>query len=109
MLSLGAILYIFARALPRIDENADEKLLRPKQTHWIVLYLERADVWLKSFFEKFLRRARVLILKLDNLIATRLNHFKRETPKTSTLVFGEQSNEIQKDEKELENTEEEKS
>ena len=84
MLSLGSILYIIARALPRISDD-DLKNKKTNHPHWFISYLEKADEWLKAFSEKFLRRARVWILKLDNFVARKLSMFKKETPKETVL------------------------
>ena len=48
-------------------------------------YLEKFDEWLKIFFEKFLRRVKVWILKLDNVVSERLSRFKKEVPKDLKL------------------------
>ena len=83
--SLGFILYIFARALPRISdtETPHEGMLK---THWLMSYIEKLDEWFLGFLEKFLRRLRVLILKFDNNLMKKLHRFKRETPKENTFV-----------------------
>lgn len=77
VLSLGVILYLFARALPRISEIADDTRDEKIRTHHLSMYAERVDEWLKVFFEKFLRRAKVWIMKLDNTVSERLNRFKK--------------------------------
>lgn len=77
VISLGAILYLFARTLPRISEVADDTLASRIRTHRLSMYVEKVDEWLKVFFEKFLRRAKVWILKLDNTVSDRLNRFKK--------------------------------
>ena len=71
---------MISRALPRIN---DEEVKRSgnREPHWFTLVLEKIDVWLKAVSEKFLRRARVWILKLDNFVSQKLKHFKKETPK----------------------------
>ena len=77
MLSLGAILYLVAKTLPRIDDSA-ENHSKPAKNHWIMIYLEKADEWLKTQLEKILRRLKVWILKLDNYVSGKLKHFKKE-------------------------------
>lgn len=87
--SLGVVLYLFARALPRVDDvlvSPEDKKLR---THWLTVYLEKADEWLKVVFEKFLRRVKVLLLKLDNIVSKRLNKFKKEPQKEMKLPSDE--------------------
>jgi len=80
MLSLGALLYLFGRALPRISEED----IRPQTAlapHRFMNFVEKADEWFKSVFENFLRRLRVIILKLDNMITKKINSFKKEPTK----------------------------
>ena len=81
MVSLGLILYLFARALPRLDDTDLDA--RPKQgmPHWFIEYLERVDEWLLSFAEKMIRRVRLSILKIDNTLSKKLQRFKREPAK----------------------------
>ena len=80
MLSLGVVLYLISRALPRINDE-EVKKTSSGEPHWFMLYLEKTDVWLKAVSEKSLRRARVWILKLDNFVGQMLNRFKKEAPK----------------------------
>ena len=94
--SLAAIIYIFARVLPRIDDTEFNKKAPRTNTHWFIIYLEKADEWLKAYSEKFLRRIRVFILKLDNLIANKLHRFKKQTPKETVISMNESNSEIPK-------------
>lgn len=83
--SLGAIIFLLARALPRVSDTGQvehstsffDRLL----TH---LPLERVDAALDSFFEKFLRKVKILVLKLDNLI----NHYLGRIKKTNGSFMG---------------------
>ncbi len=76
--SLGAIVYLIARAVPRIPETSapapgkdwfDRVLTR--------LPLHETDLWLNARFEKLLRRAKVIILKFDNLVAHLLKRVRK--------------------------------
>lgn len=79
LLSLSFVLYVIARALPRIEENpAGVPVLKE---HWTSKYLEKADVWAQAHLEKFLRRAKIWILKLDNYVSKRLSSFKKNERK----------------------------
>ncbi|MBI5733073.1 hypothetical protein HY967_03905, partial [Candidatus Jorgensenbacteria bacterium] len=78
-ISAGAIVYVFAKALPRI--NDDESSLRSTSPHPVMVYIERLDEWLLSFIEKWLRRLRVVIMKFDNAVSKKLNRFKKEPVK----------------------------
>jgi len=77
MVSLAAILYIFARVLPRIDDTDIEEISSRISFHRVVGYLEVIDEWFASLSQKFLRRVRVIILKLDNVVGEKLSHFKK--------------------------------
>jgi len=81
LLSLGAILYIVARTLPRIEENPGEMPIFKE--HWMAKYIEKADVWFQSVLEKFLRRLRVWILKFDNYVSAKLNAFRKDEKRES--------------------------
>jgi len=78
MVSLGTILYLVVRALPRIDEEpATEKkgIFERLVTSEIP---EKVDAAINSFLVKVLRRIKVLILKIDNSISSRLKKIKSE-------------------------------
>jgi len=75
MLSLGAILYLVARSLPKISE---EPAVAIPKTNWLTIYLEKADKWLISLWEKFLRSLNVQVLKISNRINQKLSRFKKE-------------------------------
>ncbi len=76
--SLGAIIFIFARAVPRVTEGEGathpvgfwDNLLRH-------LPLSKIDGTLNSFFEKFLRRSKVVLSRLDNLVTSYLNRVRK--------------------------------
>ena len=74
MLSLGGMLYLMAKALPRVSDEEHADYLRQSR---LMEYLEILDEFLKSFFEKILRRLRVWLLKLDNMITKKLDRFKK--------------------------------
>ena len=71
MLSLGTILYLVARSLPRVEEepNAKPSVLDRWATSEIP---EKIDAAFNAFLLKFLRKTRVLILKFDNTITKHL-------------------------------------
>ncbi len=79
VLCAGTILYLVARALPKIsDENNGKPVLKTSKT---LVYLEKADEKFKKSREKLLRRIRVIILKFDNYLSGRLSKFKRNEDK----------------------------
>ncbi len=88
MLSLGTVLFLIARVLPRINDEEYEPELK---TSLVLVCLEKADVRVKMFTEKFLRRTRVVIMKFDNSLSERLRSFKKDSDKNGglSLVIGE--------------------
>jgi hypothetical protein len=67
--SIGALVYMASRALPRMDEEGDTRplfrgVLSKLPTH-------KADAVLSSLTEKTLRRLKVTVLRVDN----GLNHY----------------------------------
>jgi len=77
--ALTVVVYLMARALPRVVESESkvspleylEKMLRR-------LPVTKADRFINLRLEKILRKIRVMILKLDNLIHRYLNSKKEE-------------------------------
>ncbi len=87
---LGFIVYLFARALPRVDDSGESDSSIKIKGDTLSPYLEKIDEWISAVFEKFLRRAKVWVLKLDNLVSTELNKFKREPQKEVGFNEGEE-------------------
>ena len=84
MVSLAVVLYLFVRTLPRIDDREGE--VPVIKTHWITVYLEKADQKLKYYSEKFLRRAGIVVLKISNAINSKLARLKKETEKEPVFI-----------------------
>lgn len=92
MIALAFLVYLLAEALPRVtDEEID--VLKARRSNRLVGYVERSDDALKSFAEKFLRKAKVWLLQLNNFIEAKLSKFKRENGKTTTLPGEEKKEE----------------
>ncbi len=75
MISLGAMIYIIARAAPRIGDdvnNADNRKTKNSRVS-----LERVDGVLNAFLEKALRRTRLILMQLDNVVSAYLRRIKR--------------------------------
>jgi DNA-binding ferritin-like protein len=85
MLSLGTILYIAARTLPRINDEAIKGLA--VQTDWIAERIEALDERLKKIWEKTLRRVSVTLSKLQNKTHTRLTKLKKENDTPTDNFF----------------------
>lgn len=88
MATLGVILYLMARALPRVND-VDTAPIKEPRLHWLTPVLEKADEKLKLFLERLFRRLKVIILKLDNFVSVKLNKFRKEEPKEITLTVEE--------------------
>ena len=79
MVSLGGIIYLFARALPRVTDapipvNRKDYLAELMKK----LPLEKADAWFAQLFGKFLRKSKITILKLDNLLTKHINSLRKD-------------------------------
>lgn len=77
-LSLGAMIYLVSRALPRINDiEVEAKTPLARFDSFLAkLPLEKLDVIFGSFLEKFLRRFRVGVLRLDNWLNYKINQVK---------------------------------
>lgn len=87
MVSLGTILYLVVRTLPRIDDRETEAPVL--KTHWAMTYLEKADRKLRFYWEKTLRRSGIVVLKLDNIINKKLGKLKKETDRETGFTVAE--------------------
>lgn len=77
-LSLGAIIYLISRALPRVND-AEPPAKQPFSFFtWAFANLpfEKMDIMSAGFLEKILRRFRVGILKVDNWLNFKINRVK---------------------------------
>ncbi len=73
MLCLGAVLFITVRALPRIEEVSGGVETKSPLERWAHSELpERIDAAMNGFFVKFLRRMKIVVLRVDNSIASSL-------------------------------------
>lgn len=88
IIALGGALYVVARTLPRIDDT-DTTSQNPLAPSWLILYFERIDAWLVSFFEKLLHRLRVMLLRLDNNMLKRIHKIKKEALKEAGPILQE--------------------
>lgn len=78
LLSLAAILFMVARALPRIEALGEEIRQSPLEK-WVTSGVpEKVDAFLNMFFAKLLRRSKVVIMRVDNLVTARLQNFAKK-------------------------------
>ena len=78
--ALVVMVYLLARALPRIADDAGAVPASAFDKLVDRLPLEQIDGALVSTFEKILRKTRVLVLKLDNAINRYLGHLRKHSP-----------------------------
>ncbi|TSC89535.1 MAG: hypothetical protein G01um10143_25 [Parcubacteria group bacterium Gr01-1014_3] len=77
-LSLGLVLYLFARALPRIkEEEIPNKPLHPFEKAMSRLPLAKIDASINSVIERILRKFRVVLMKVDHLMTTYISKVKK--------------------------------
>lgn len=85
MLCLGAVLYLTVQALPRIvEEPADETNFFER---WARSEMpEKIDAAFNSFLLKFLRKFKILVLRLDNVLSKQLRAVSPKTDRTNTNI-----------------------
>ena len=87
VISLSAIVYLLARAVPRVsdDVGTEESYI----DRWLSnIPVGKIDVWFSMLLAKFLRRLRVIVLKIDNLLhrsIASVNHNHKHSEK-KTLI-----------------------
>jgi hypothetical protein len=80
MLSLGTMIYLMARAVPRIGDETSEIIIKPKSKFDQLvssLPMEKIDAFFNNFIEKLLRKLKLLSIKLDNFSTNYLNKVKK--------------------------------
>ena len=77
MVSLGVILYVVVRTLPRVDENAPEQ--KSAFEKWLTSEVpEKIDKALNGFLVKFLKKTKIFLMKADNTVTAQLKKVKPE-------------------------------
>src|SRR2546425_1186605 len=85
MVSFGTVLYLVVRTLPRIEETGEPEK-RGLLERWVTSEMpEKVDITLKNFLIKFLRRFRVVVLKLDNSVTKHLKKIQPEADPSDKL------------------------
>ena len=79
--SLAMMIYLLARALPRITEEEGADMQVGVIDRLIdKLPLERIDIVISTSLEKMLRKFRLFISKLDNVVNAHLTRVKENSP-----------------------------
>lgn len=81
--SLGLVIYMIARAIPRVPEE----VATPRRSNWVDRLMSKIpmaaiDERINSFFAKFLRKFRVVVMKTDNFINDRLGKLSKKEKST---------------------------
>jgi len=76
--SLSVIVYLFARAIPRVDEVSEPGYTGGRFDKLLArLPLREIDARVHKFFQKALRRVKVIIMKSDNIVDEKLKQLGR--------------------------------
>lgn len=102
VVSLGAMIYLLARALPRVSD--EHGVLPPGFFDRLVdrLPLDRIDIALSAMLERTLRKIKILILKMDNVVNSYIEQVRRHSPisrKQTTEDLKEKIEALQEDSK----------
>lgn len=104
-LSLGAVIYLLARALPRIT-NESEAAVPIKPTYLDRLLnripLQKIDEAINGFIAKILRKTKVVVMKIDNFIHDNLNKLsKNNVTNKSNLNLDDIAGQVSKGDSEI--------
>jgi hypothetical protein len=89
MLCLGAVLYLMVRALPRIEEVPEGEGESHKNVfeRWAHSEIpEKIDAAFSGFMLKFLRRVKIVVLRMDNAIAKGLRKMQPQENRANTNI-----------------------
>ena len=78
MVSLAIIIFLMARALPRISETEIANIPKSKNSWWSSFPFEKIDAAVESFLEKILRKIKLILMRTDNTVSKQLNKFKKK-------------------------------
>ncbi len=74
------MIYLIARTVPRIGDEANEEIIRTKTRLGQLLassQIEKLDVIFNNFIEKLLRKIKLILMKLDNIASNYLDKVKK--------------------------------
>ncbi len=91
--SLGLVIYLIARAVPSMPENLEP----PRKANLVdrvmaKIPMAKIDERLNYFLAKFLRRSRVVTMKMDNFINDRLGKISKKAPPSENGGTGDNQN-----------------
>ncbi|MCL5006819.1 MAG: hypothetical protein M1153_01575 [Patescibacteria group bacterium] len=71
ILAFGVMVYVLSLGLPRVNASeAEDKRKKP----WEKIPLDEIDQAIQKSLDKILRRLKVVVLKADNFITSKLNN-----------------------------------
>lgn len=81
MASLAAMIYMISRGVARVNDVAEENPAAPQKSRFDKLVarlpMEKIDLLISEYFEKFLRKSKLSLMKLDNLVSGHLEKIKK--------------------------------
>jgi len=76
---------MLVRSLPRIHDGEERKEKKSLFEKWLVSELpEKADLYMSNLLAKWLRRIRIFILQMDNILGNHLSKINPHTGKSRT-------------------------
>ncbi len=86
--SLGAIVMIVARGLPRMEDEVTTE--RHARDFWAMVAkkvpLDRIDESFNHAFHKFLRKSKVFIMRADNIVTGKLKSFRSDNKRSGASL-----------------------
>lgn len=79
VISLGVIVYLLARAIPRVPDEEPTAIRQSYFDRWLEsVSLLRLDEKVSRVLANFLRRLRIIVLKFDNLLHRHLTRIREK-------------------------------
>ena len=77
LISVGTLIYLVVRTLPRIDEHGPAEKKASLLERWMASEVpEKIDETVNTYTGKILRKVKVVLLKVDNVISKRLQKIR---------------------------------
>lgn len=89
MTSLGIMVYLIARAVPRINdiEKIDNGYYSKIDNFISFLKVEKIDVFFSVILEKVLRKLKFYLMKWDNILTSHIKKIKKENGDNEKQLF----------------------
>lgn len=82
MSSLGVVVYLFGRAIPRASDvggDSTESLQNKFDKFITRIPFDEIDIAFSTFIEKTLRKIKLLLMKWDNIVTSHIEKIKKTT------------------------------